>query len=110
MGTLLLEFLEFYGTRFDHNTTGIRFSESGSLVPKAFFENSRDSTQCLPALCIEDPLSPGNNVARRSYSSTVVLQAFKNAYYTLSGNLDEYSTEGSALSSILHISSVSISL
>ncbi|KAL5106356.1 Terminal nucleotidyltransferase 4B [Taenia crassiceps] len=104
LGTLLLEFFEFYGVRFNYRTTGIKFSDQSSFIPKDLFVKNMDRDQHPPLLCIEDPLCPGNNVARRSYSSYRVLDAFKHAYLTLSAALrPDVENVGTILSSILHI-------
>ncbi|KAH9281603.1 Non-canonical poly(A) RNA polymerase PAPD7 [Echinococcus granulosus] len=104
LGTLLLEFFEFYGIRFNYRTTGIRFSEQSSFISKDWFTKSMERDQYPPLLCIEDPLCPGNNVARRSYSSNMVLDAFKHAYLALSAALrTDADNVGSILSSILLI-------
>ncbi|KAL5962229.1 Terminal nucleotidyltransferase 4B [Taenia solium] len=109
LGTLLLEFFEFYGVRFNYRTTGIKFSNQSSFVPKDLFVKNMDCDEYPPLLCIEDPLCPGNNVARRSYSSFRVLDAFKHAYLTLSSALRaDAENVGTILSSILHITSATL--
>ncbi|VDM33572.1 unnamed protein product [Hydatigera taeniaeformis] len=104
LGTLLLEFFEFFGIHFNYKTTGIKFSDHCSFISKDLFMKGMDRDQYPPLLCIEDPLCPGNNVARRSYSSYRVLDAFKHAYLTLTGVLRTNAERvGTILSSILHV-------
>lgn len=99
-----MEFFEFYGIRFNYKTTGIKFSDQSFFIPKDLFLKNMDRDQHPPLLCIEDPLCPGNNVARRSYSSYKALDAFKHAYLTLSAALRaDAENVGTILSSILHI-------
>ncbi|KAM7538867.1 hypothetical protein Aperf_G00000052582 [Anoplocephala perfoliata] len=95
LGSVLMDFLHFYGTQFNYKTTGI--SASGQFIPKDSITQNPDSSSPSP-LCIDDPISPGNNVTRRSYSALTVLKAFRTAFELLSEKL---SADGDEKSTIL---------
>lgn len=44
-------------------------------------------------LCIEDPLTPGNDIGRGSYGALHVRQAFEYAYITLTQVVNPLNTE-----------------
>uniref|UniRef100_A0A1I8HAY9 polynucleotide adenylyltransferase n=1 Tax=Macrostomum lignano TaxID=282301 RepID=A0A1I8HAY9_9PLAT len=84
LGTLLLEFLELYGRNFNYLTTAIRLSHGGAYVPKEEVQLDGAIHSARPSvLCIEDPLTPGNDIGRSSYGALQVKQAFEFAYLQL---------------------------
>ncbi|XP_003747415.1 non-canonical poly(A) RNA polymerase protein Trf4-1 [Galendromus occidentalis] len=88
-GKLLVEFLEFYGDRFEYDKMGIRIRDGGALVDKNQLRECLIAAGGPPSsgsnlLCIEDPLTPGNDVARSSYAMSRVRDAFKSAFTCLS--------------------------
>eukprot|EP01114_Cavostelium_apophysatum_P016701 TRINITY_DN4806_c0_g1_i2.p1 TRINITY_DN4806_c0_g1~~TRINITY_DN4806_c0_g1_i2.p1 ORF type:complete len:799 (+),score=201.32 TRINITY_DN4806_c0_g1_i2:176-2572(+) len=60
LGTLLLDFLEFYGKSFDFQKLGISISNGGSYFQLR--ENDYRYSNCT--LVIIDPLNPANNVSQ----------------------------------------------
>ncbi|VDM21891.1 unnamed protein product [Hydatigera taeniaeformis] len=103
LGTLLLEFFEFYGIRFNYRRTGIKFSGNWSFISKMSSE-VKNYYLFDRFLYIEDPLYPGHNVTGGSYASDMVLAAFKHAYLTLTGILrNNVKRARTMLSSILYV-------
>lgn len=83
LGVLLLEFFELYGKNFNYFLTGIRIKDGGAYIRKE--EVLRDAQDAFRTsiLCIEDPLTPGNDIGRSSYGALTVKRAFEYAYMVL---------------------------
>lgn len=84
LGVLLLEFLELYGRRFNYMKTGISIKNGGRYIPKEELQREMIDGHRPSLLCIEDPLTPGNDIGRSSYGALQVKQAFEYAYIILS--------------------------
>lgn len=75
LGVLLLEFFELYGLSYNYSQIGLSIRHGGSY--------GRQLLSARPALCIDDPLQPGNNVGRGSYGIVAIKQAFQWAFRVL---------------------------
>lgn len=84
LGTLLMEFLEFYGLKFNYMKTGISIKNGGRYIPKEELQREMVDGHRPSLLCIEDPLTPGNDIGRSSYGALHVRDAFVYAYQILS--------------------------
>lgn len=67
LGVLLLEFLELYGRKFNYMKTGISIKSGGRYIPKEELQREMVDGHRPSLLCIEDPLTPGNDIGRSSY-------------------------------------------
>lgn len=74
LGVLLLEFLELYGRKFNYMKTGISIKNGGRYIPKEELQRDMVDGHRPSLLCIEDPLTPGNDIGRSSYG---LFQSFK---------------------------------
>ncbi|XP_058445784.1 non-canonical poly(A) RNA polymerase protein Trf4-1-like [Malaya genurostris] len=83
LGVLLLEFLELYGRKFNYMKTGISVKSGGRYIPKEELQREMIDGHRPSLLCIEDPLTPGNDIGRSSYGALQVKQAFEYAYIVL---------------------------
>lgn len=83
LGVLLLEFLELYGRKFNYMKTGISIKNGGRYIPKEELQREMVDGHRPSLLCIEDPLTPGNDIGRSSYGALQVKQAFEYAYIVL---------------------------
>lgn len=83
LGVLLLEFFELYGRRFNYMKIGISIKNGGRYMPKEDLQRDMVDGHRPSLLCIEDPLTPGNDIGRSSYGVFHVQQAFKCAYRVL---------------------------
>ncbi|XP_034947287.1 terminal nucleotidyltransferase 4B-like isoform X2 [Chelonus insularis] len=83
LGVLLIEFLELYGRKFNYVKTGIRVKEGGTYISKEEVQRDMIDGHRPSLLCIEDPLTPGNDIGRSSYGALYVKDAFDWAYYVL---------------------------
>lgn len=83
LGIMLIEFFELYGRHFNYLKTGIRIKNGGAYVPKEDITREMDNGHRPSLLCIEDPLTPGNDIGRSSYGAMQVRQAFEYAYLML---------------------------
>lgn len=84
LGVLLMEFLELYGRKFNYMKTGISIKNGGKYLPKEELQREMVDGHRPSLLCIEDPLTPGNDIGRSSYGALHVKHAFDYAYTTLS--------------------------
>ncbi|XP_067650739.1 terminal nucleotidyltransferase 4B-like [Haliotis asinina] len=84
LGVLLIEFFELYGRNFNYLKTGIRVKNGGEYVPKEDIIREMENGYRPSLLCIEDPLTKGNDIGRSSYGAMQVKQAFEYAYLVLS--------------------------
>jgi non-canonical poly(A) RNA polymerase PAPD5/7 len=67
LGVLLLEFFELYGRKFNYMKTGISIKNGGRYIPKEELQREMVDGHRPSLLCIEDPLTPGNDIGRSSY-------------------------------------------
>ncbi|XP_011648330.1 non-canonical poly(A) RNA polymerase PAPD5-like [Pogonomyrmex barbatus] len=84
LGVLLIEFLELYGRKFNYVKTGIRVKDGGTYISKEEVQRDMIDGHRPSLLCIEDPLTPGNDIGRSSYGALYVKDAFDWAYFILS--------------------------
>lgn len=84
LGVLLMEFLELYGRKFNYMKTGISIKNGGRYIPKEELQREMIDGHRPSLLCIEDPLTPGNDIGRSSYGALQVKHAFEYAYVSLS--------------------------
>ncbi|KAH0535528.1 terminal nucleotidyltransferase 4B-like [Cotesia glomerata] len=83
LGVLLIEFLELYGRKFNYVKTGIRVKDGGTYISKEEVQRDMIDGHRPSLLCIEDPLTPGNDIGRSSYGALYVKDAFDYAYHNL---------------------------
>lgn len=83
LGVLLIEFFELYGRKFNYVKTAIRVKGGGSYVSKDDIQKEMNDGHRPSLLCIEDPLTPGNDIGRSSYGAIQVKQAFDYGYIIL---------------------------
>lgn len=83
LGVLLMEFLELYGRKFNYMKTGISIKQGGRYLPKEELQREMVDGHRPSLLCIEDPLTPGNDIGRSSYGALHVKHAFEWAYSIL---------------------------
>lgn len=83
LGTLLLEFFDLYGKHFNYFVTGIRIKDGGAYIRKEEMQRDAGDPYRPSILCIEDPLTPGNDIGRSSYGALTVKKAFEYAFMVL---------------------------
>jgi DNA polymerase sigma len=74
MGETLLDFLHYFGTTFDFEKNGISIRDGGMYFQ---LNETRGS------LWIDDPITPGNNVASSTFNAPSVLSAFRDAFFAI---------------------------
>ncbi|KAL4893368.1 hypothetical protein BDV59DRAFT_178100 [Aspergillus ambiguus] len=97
LGSILLDFFEFYGDLFDYETVGIRMSPPG-YFNKRVYRSSKDNS---PRLAIEDPNNPDNDISGGTREIALVFKAFSQAYRDLKHCMISMGMSGSADGSIL---------
>ena len=91
LGSLLLDFLEFYGIDFNYVTTGISVRHDGYYFPKGqremkdvFWQPSRQFV-----LAMENPLDPKMDVGAGAFRMQMIKRIFEHAYKTLLAYVSE---------------------
>jgi len=79
LGSLLIEFFELYGVKFNYHSVGICVEDSGSYFRKEY-SNFTDSHE-YP--CVINPIDPEHDVGKNSYYFYKVKKSFEFAYRTL---------------------------
>lgn len=75
--------MELYGHKFNYLRCGISVKDGGSYLCKEEVQKTMVDGHRSGFLCIEDPLTPGNDIGKSSYGALQVKQAFEYAYITL---------------------------
>ncbi|XP_073986398.1 terminal nucleotidyltransferase 4B-like [Rhodnius prolixus] len=88
LGVLLIEFFELYGRKFNYIKTAIRIKNGGTYISKQEMQKEMKDGHRPSVLCIEDPLTPGNDIGRGSYGALQVRQAFEYAYISLTQSVN----------------------
>ncbi|GBP87235.1 Non-canonical poly(A) RNA polymerase protein Trf4-1 [Eumeta japonica] len=83
LGVLLIEFFELYGRKFNYVKTAIRVKNGGAYISKDELQKEMNDGHRPSLLCIEDPLTAGNDIGRSSYGAIQVKQAFDYGYIIL---------------------------
>ncbi|XP_069676096.1 terminal nucleotidyltransferase 4B-like isoform X2 [Periplaneta americana] len=92
LGVLLIEFFELYGRKFNYMKTGIRVKNGGTYISKEEVLRDMIDGHRPSLLCIEDPLTPGNDIGRSSYGALQVKQTFEYAYIVLTQAVNPLNT------------------
>ncbi|OJJ42962.1 hypothetical protein ASPZODRAFT_75323 [Penicilliopsis zonata CBS 506.65] len=98
LGSLLMDFFDFYGTKFDYETVGIRMSPPGYFnkrVYKVYRENNNER------LAIEDPNNPENDISGGTREIHLIFRSFANAYRVLKTQMLSTSMSATSETSIL---------
>lgn len=82
LAVLLIEFFELYGRNFNYIKTGISV-RLARYMPKEELQRDMVDGHRPSLLCIEDPLTPGNDIGRSSYDALIAKKAFMYAYTVL---------------------------
>ncbi|XP_063876091.1 uncharacterized protein LOC135109036 [Scylla paramamosain] len=80
---VLLRFFYFYGHQFSYATTGISVLEGGRYLRKEDVPTVMPGGHRRADLCIQDPLTPGNDLGRSSFRVWEARRAFQHAYLVL---------------------------
>lgn len=83
LGVLLLEFFELYGRKFNYMKTGISVKNGGRYIPKEELQREMVDGHRPSLLCIEDPLTPGNDIGRSSYGELEMLQVVESDKFNI---------------------------
>ncbi|XP_037732708.1 inactive non-canonical poly(A) RNA polymerase protein Trf4-2 [Drosophila subpulchrella] len=92
LGLLLLQFLDYYGRKFDFFKYGISVLGDGGCVEKERLRSSLGENN-WSVLSIEDPVTPTNDIGRSSYAALHVMQGFEAAFMKLSKLVDSDSAK-----------------
>ncbi|KAI3874820.1 hypothetical protein MKW98_019393 [Papaver atlanticum] len=87
LGSLLMDFLYFFGNVFDPRQMRISIQGTGVYV-------NREKGQCIDPIHIDDPLFPANNVGRNCFRIHQCIKAFADAYTILENELSCHPSNG----------------
>ncbi|XP_017080009.1 inactive non-canonical poly(A) RNA polymerase protein Trf4-2 [Drosophila eugracilis] len=93
LALLLIQFLEYYGHKFDFFKYGISVLGDGGCVEKERLRSTLGENNWQSVLSIEDPVTPTNDIGRSSYAALHVMQEFESAFLKLSKLVDSDSTK-----------------
>ncbi|PYH93498.1 topoisomerase family protein TRF4 [Aspergillus ellipticus CBS 707.79] len=96
LGSILMDFFEFYGNRFDYDTVGIRMAPPGYFNKKIYQMSNSN-----PRLSIEDPNNADNDISGGTREIALIFRAFSDAYRRLKGRMVSTAMAGNAETSIL---------
>ncbi|KAH8326169.1 hypothetical protein KR067_002653 [Drosophila pandora] len=105
LGLLLLQFLDYYGRKFDFFKYGISVLAEDGCVEKERLRSTLGENNWQSVLSIEDPVTPTNDIGRSSYAALHVMQGFEAAYLKLSKLVDSDASkiDGPILGSIIEV-------
>ncbi|XP_016982020.1 inactive non-canonical poly(A) RNA polymerase protein Trf4-2 [Drosophila rhopaloa] len=105
LGLLLLQFLDYYGRKFDFFKYGISVLGNGGCVEKERLRSALGENNWQSVLSIEDPVTPANDIGRSSFAALHVIQGFEAAFLKLSKLVDSDSAKivGPILASIVEV-------
>ncbi|KAH8278865.1 hypothetical protein KR018_010520, partial [Drosophila ironensis] len=105
LGLMLLQFLDYYGRKFDFGECAISVLSDSGYVEKRFLRQVFGRGTWNSVLSIVDPVNPANDIGRSSYAALQVMKQFEEAYGKLSKlvDLDPTKIGGSILGSIVEV-------
>ncbi|XP_017052510.1 inactive non-canonical poly(A) RNA polymerase protein Trf4-2 isoform X2 [Drosophila ficusphila] len=105
LGLMLLQFLDYYGRKFDFFKFGISVLGEGGCVEKERLRSTLGENNWQSVLSIEDPVTPTNDIGRSSYAALHVMQGFKAAFLKLSKLVDSEASKivGPILANIVEV-------
>jgi len=85
LGSLLLEFLELFGRKFNYEAVGVSVREGGSYFRKRDRQYAwmGGAARAPNLLCLENPLLPDVDVGRNAFNILTVKRAFMHAHMVL---------------------------
>jgi non-canonical poly(A) RNA polymerase PAPD5/7 len=86
LGSVLMDFFDFYGNKFDFTSVGIR------LNPPGYFNKAVYSHDRKPRLSIEDPNKPDNDISVGTKEIDLILRSFSKAYDALKSRMKSLAT------------------
>ncbi|KAL6603675.1 hypothetical protein ACP70R_044036 [Stipagrostis hirtigluma subsp. patula] len=96
LGSLLMDFLYFFGNIFDPRHMRISIQGSGIYL-------NRERGHSIDPIHIDDPLCPANNVGRNCFRIHQCIKAFADAFAVLENELLQFSAECSMPASSVNI-------
>ncbi|XP_043651802.1 inactive non-canonical poly(A) RNA polymerase protein Trf4-2 [Drosophila teissieri] len=105
LALLLIQFLDYYGRKFDFFKYGISVLGEGGCVEKERLRSTLGENNWQSVLSIEDPVTPTNDIGRSSYGALHVMQGFEAAFVKLSKLVDSDSSKivGPILANIVEV-------
>ncbi|GFF31857.1 poly(A) RNA polymerase cid14 [Aspergillus udagawae] len=98
LGSILMDFFEFYGNIFDFENVGIRLNPPGYFNKRVYkgFQGNNDAR-----LSIEDPNNPDNDVSGGTREIQLIFKSFSKAFQLLKERMVSSAVSGDTKASIL---------
>ncbi|KAL1885791.1 hypothetical protein Plec18167_001286 [Paecilomyces lecythidis] len=100
LGSILMDFFDFYGNKFDYGSVGIRMDPPG-YFNKRVYGSYQDNNWVNQRLAIEDPNNDQNDISGGTREIPLIFRCFSDAYARLKERLVSTAMEGSTSDSIL---------
>ncbi|KAL4949963.1 hypothetical protein BDW69DRAFT_65851 [Aspergillus filifer] len=84
LGSVLLDFFQFYGNNFDYETVGIRMNPPGYFNKRVYGVYKANNG---PRLSIEDPNNPDNDISGGTREIALIFKSFAEAFRLLKDRL-----------------------
>ncbi|KAK1138975.1 hypothetical protein N8T08_001619 [Aspergillus melleus] len=96
LGSILMDFFEFYGHRFDYETVGIRMEPPGYFNKRVYQVKGNNDR-----LSIEDPNNADNDISGGTREIALIFKSFSEAYRVLKERMVSSALSGQTRCSIL---------
>ncbi|KAL4808470.1 hypothetical protein BDV18DRAFT_100276 [Aspergillus unguis] len=98
LGSVLMDFFQFYGSNFDYETVGIRMNPPGYFNKRVYGVYKANNG---PRLSIEDPNNPDNDISGGTREIGLVFKSFADAFKLIKERLLSSAMSGNTNESIL---------
>ncbi|KAL4990475.1 hypothetical protein BDW68DRAFT_154297 [Aspergillus falconensis] len=98
LGSVLMDFFQFYGNNFDYETVGIRMNPPGYFNKRVYGVYKANNG---PRLSIEDPNNPDNDISGGTREIALIFKSFAEAFRLLKDRLVSAAVSGKTNESIL---------
>ncbi|OJJ02874.1 hypothetical protein ASPVEDRAFT_133301 [Aspergillus versicolor CBS 583.65] len=98
LGSVLMDFFQFYGSNFDYETVGIRMNPPGYFNKRVYGVYKANNG---PRLSIEDPNNPDNDISGGTREIGLIFKSFAEAFRLLKDRMVSAATTGEITESIL---------
>ncbi|KAL1968535.1 hypothetical protein VTN77DRAFT_1745 [Rasamsonia byssochlamydoides] len=92
LGSILMDFFDFYGNKFDYTSVGIRIEPPGFFNKRVYGVNAENRAH---RLSIEDPNNRDNDVSGGTREIRLIFKCFSEAFYALRDRMVAAATSGS---------------
>ncbi|KAL2012735.1 hypothetical protein VTN00DRAFT_260 [Thermoascus crustaceus] len=100
LGSILMDFFDFYGNKFDYGSVGIRMDPPGYFNKRVYGVYQENKSQ---RLAIEDPNNRDNDISGGTREIPLIFRSFSDAYAALKERMISTAMSGSKNGSLLDV-------